>query len=1247
MVLNYFSSKNHFMCTGSLSLLRHRLSVILLLIATVASCAATEQSALRPELLANLGHPMGFTSFDVSPDGRLLASVGKDSRLLIWDLSAKRIVKTVSFDPAGLELRLIGFITNDTVLVSTPDGELCNLLTGTHAKVRVRAGEVPVSLHLRENSAKLSPDRTLLIAGTRQGIVQVWTIPEFTLAKTFTVSQSAISVLAVSNDKRSIFTADSEGKLGIWDPATALLKANIGNETIEVESAAFSPDSSMLVTGGALGNGAVCLWEVKSGNRIAKLGEHFNPHTLVKRCPVATVCFDPTGSMVISGGYDSKARLWDIKACRAIRTLDHGGWVTDSRFTSTPNDGALVITASKDGSARAWRMADGSKAFELQGQAINVLRMASSTDGSKLVLAGGTEYMEKPGTGCWMWDLKGSTLAVLPKECAYADAFAFLDNENEVGFILDDGTLRIWDASTNAIGKPLLQEDSKAYAFPAIAMAPQARAALILRKPRFDIAGSDAESLLMATKSALDSLFSSKNPKSEEKAKTESDSEKKPKTESDSKEEPFLSLRFWVIGEKEAKNTAFLPDKDTTIPDNETNILSIFALSGSDRIKIAVGGPLNAVKILTRGQEEYMNLNRGLSMITSLQFSPAGDDLLVGFFEGNAALLNLDAKKMQQEFSGHTSSVEASAFLEKGYIATSARDGTVRIWERSTGREVASLVITTNGEWTIFTSNGMFDVSNANDLGHLSWVFPDDPFRALAPEIFMRDYYEPRLLSRLLSGEKLREVRPLQDLNRAQPKVELVRVTPTEQPDGVNVDVAVEGATYSLQRGGKEVKMETGAYDLRLFREGQLVAQLPAVQEDSPVLPEGNNEEALKVWRKATEVAKVGERKTFCFKGLRLPHPSSAGAAVEFSAYAFNADRVKSEVTKLKYQLPERMATVKPKAYLVCVGVTMYESPNWNLLFAGDDARQMEQTLKPRLERAGYEVASTLLVSEGEDPKNWLATKPKLKETLGKIASEATPDDLVLMSFSGHGYTDQTNEFYLLPTDIGQGHRRDEEPSPELLAHCVSGEELSRWMRRIDAGEMILIVDACHSAAVVEQPWFKPGPMGSRGLGQLAYDKRMLVLAASQADDFAIETAQLHQGLLTYALTEDALEEKQADFRPKDGRITLDEWLSYSAQRVPQLHERIAKGEPLHVVPANQVQARAVLLVGQKSQTSSDKMFNRNVLPIPPTHENLLESSLPKKQAFQTPQLFDYASSRAKGIILENTENAAQKKPSP
>jgi hypothetical protein len=98
-----------------------------------------------------------------------------------------------------------------------------------------------------------------------------------------------------------------------------------------------------------------------------------------------------------------------------------------------------------------------------------------------------------------------------------------------------------------------------------------------------------------------------------------------------------------------------------------------------------------------------------------------------------------------------------------------------------------------------------------------------------------------------------------------------------------------------------------------------------------------------------------------------------------------------------------------------------------------------------------------------------------------------------------------------------------------------------------------MIIDACHAAAFTRKD-FKPGPMGSRGLGQLAYDKGMRILTATQANDFALESGALSQGLLSYALVEDGLKRGLADFKPRpDGKITIREWLEYGVAQVPAL----------------------------------------------------------------------------------------------
>jgi hypothetical protein len=157
-------------------------------------------------------------------------------------------------------------------------------------------------------------------------------------------------------------------------------------------------------------------------------------------------------------------------------------------------------------------------------------------------------------------------------------------------------------------------------------------------------------------------------------------------------------------------------------------------------------------------------------------------------------------------------------------------------------------------------------------------------------------------------------------------------------------------------------------------------------------------------------------------------------------------------------------------------------------------------------------------------------------------------------------------------------------------------------MRDVDAGDLVMIVDTCHSAATVEEPGFKPGPMGSRGLGQLAYDKGMRILAASQADDVALEVETLKQGLLTYALVQNGLEDEQA--RGADGRITMEDWLQYGANQVPKLYEDILKGK----VPK---------LTAHSKDTSIDEELSGGT------------SSLKKPNAFQQPSFFNFRKGQA------------------
>ena len=86
------------------------------------------------------------------------------------------------------------------------------------------------------------------------------------------------------------------------------------------------------------------------------------------------------------------------------------------------------------------------------------------------------------------------------------------------------------------------------------------------------------------------------------------------------------------------------------------------------------------------------------------------------------------------------------------------------------------------------------------------------------------------------------------------------------------------------------------------------------------------------------------------------------------------------------------------------------------------------------------------------------------------------------------------------------------------------------------------------------------GPMNSKGLAQLAYEKGMYILTAAQSYQAALEAAKLGHGYLTYALVEEGLKTNVSDRAPKDGQVVVREWLDFATERVPEMQlEKIAE----------------------------------------------------------------------------------------
>ena len=207
----------------------------------------------------------------------------------------------------------------------------------------------------------------------------------------------------------------------------------------------------------------------------------------------------------------------------------------------------------------------------------------------------------------------------------------------------------------------------------------------------------------------------------------------------------------------------------------------------------------------------------------------------------------------------------------------------------------------------------------------------------------------------------------------------------------------------------------------------------------------------------------------------------------------------------------------------------------------------------------------------------------------------AEPEDTVIIYYAGHG-TAQAQRFYLIPHDLGytgDRTRLTEQGLKTMLAHSISDIELETAVESLDAGHLLLVIDACNSGQALEAEEKRRGPMNSKGLAQLAYEKGMYILTAAQSFQAALEAAQLGHGYLTYALVEEGLKTPVADTSPKDGVVIAREWLNFATERVPQMQEeKMSQGRGLGI--------EIVFVEGEKRSVQRPRVFYRRELETNP-----------------------------------------------
>jgi WD40 repeat protein len=255
----------------------------------------------------------------------------------------------------------------------------------------------------------------------------------------------AIRAAAFSPDGTILATGgglpEHAGELKLWDVASGIELLTLPGIAGAAEALAFSPDGSWLASAGS--DQTIRLWDCAAGREIASLQGH------TSSC--RSLAFSPDGQTLASASWDQTVRLWEVPA-GTVRAVLRAGWSPTLAFSP---DGQLVATWDGARDVELWRVAAGLRHTTLQRSAgvpadsSGLANWVLAYGPKGLLLASGASAAHTKDVAVELWDpatRQGGR--VWTGDLDWISALAFSADGQFLAAGSWNGTVNFWEAAT-------------------------------------------------------------------------------------------------------------------------------------------------------------------------------------------------------------------------------------------------------------------------------------------------------------------------------------------------------------------------------------------------------------------------------------------------------------------------------------------------------------------------------------------------------------------------------------------------------------------------------------------------------------------------------------------------------------------------------------------------------------------------------------------------------------------------------